>query len=104
MPVLVSISALHRGDVRVEGVLTPEEHGVETLDPCVKASGPLKYAATCQLMGPEVLVEGFLEIQTECECVRCLASFQHVQRIDPWAALLALGARKRRRGWTSRWT
>lgn len=90
MPVLISLAALQRGDVRVSGTLTPLEHGLDTLDPCVRASGNLEYTARCQMMGPEVLAEGTLELELGCECVRCLKPFGQILRIDPWACLLPL--------------
>ena len=90
MAVLISLPALHRGEVKVSGALSPEELQLDTLDPCQRVAGAMKYRATCQLMGPEVLVEGALEFELECQCVRCLTTFRQVVGIDPWACLLPL--------------
>jgi uncharacterized protein len=90
MPLLVPLPALEKGSVRLVGELTAGELALDTLDPCVQARSPVAYDLSAELMGRELLVEGSLETTFNCQCVRCLASFEHKLRLDPWSCLLPL--------------
>ncbi len=90
MSLLVPLAALHHGPVRMTGHVSAGELALETLDPCIEAPGPVHYDFTATLVGAEVLVEGALEAEFQCQCVRCLKGFRHALRIDPWTALVAL--------------
>ena len=88
MPVLVSLSALQHGTVRLIGELEPDDLGLELNDPCLGLRQPVRYDLSAQMMGDEVFVEGEIETVLDCQCVRCLEAFQTPLRLSPWACLL----------------
>jgi uncharacterized metal-binding protein YceD (DUF177 family) len=90
MGLLVPLAALQKGPVQLDGELTPEALGLETLDPCIEANQAVRYELKAHLMGRELFVEGTLETTFNCRCVRCLRPFDHLLRIDPWQFVLDL--------------
>lgn len=90
MALLVSLAALQKGSVQLYGEISAEELGLDTLDPCVVPSAPIRYDVTAEMMGADVLVQGIVEVPLKCQCVHCLEPFDHVLRLDPWASLLVL--------------
>lgn len=90
MPLTLSLAALQHGTVRLQGEISAEDMALELNDPCLSAGRPLRYEIAAEMMGDEVLLQGWLETTLDCHCVRCLEPFEHVLRVDPWAALLAL--------------
>ena len=72
MPALLSIAALHRGSVTLQGELAVEELQFDLNDPCLAVRQPLRFDVVGELMGDEVLVQGDLELPLDCLCVRCL--------------------------------
>lgn len=88
MPVLVSLSALQHGTVRLLGELEPDELGLVIDDPCLALRSPIRYDLEAQMMGEEVFVEGIIETVLDCQCVRCLEPFQLPLVLNPWACLL----------------
>lgn len=90
MRILVSLLAIDKGPVQLTGELPPEGLGLETLDPCVRAVHPVVYDLRIERMGDELLVQGSLRTVLDCDCVRCLGSFEQPLVLDPWAALLPL--------------
>ncbi len=88
-PLLVSVAALHKGDVLLEGEVSAEAMQWELQDPCIEARQPLQYELRAELMGQEVFVEGEIETTLDCRCVRCLEPFLYTLRLSPWTCLLA---------------
>lgn len=90
MAILLSVAALQKGDVHLEGVEPAEAMGWGIEDPCLSARRPLTYQLDAELMGSEVFVQGTVETVLDCRCVRCLEPFEHVLRLEGWSCLLAL--------------
>lgn len=88
--ILLSVAALHKGDVCLSGEASPESMHWELTDPCMQILAPLEYELQAELMGQEAFVEGWIETVVSCQCVRCLEPFEYVLRLDAWSCLLAL--------------
>jgi uncharacterized protein len=90
MPIAVSLAALQRGDVRLTGEISPDELGLETLDPCVRAERPVNFDVGIELMGHELFISGEVSTVYDCVCVRCLTPFEWPARLAPWTCLVPL--------------
>lgn len=90
MSLTISLTALEKGRVTLEGELPPSDLDLDMRDPCVQAHSGVLYAVTAERVGDEVSVEGWLETRLQCLCVRCLKAFEQDLRLDPWICLLAL--------------
>jgi len=86
----ISLRQLEEGEVQLEGTLSAEELALESLDDLVEVGGDLEYALQAQLQGDALLVQGWVELPLACTCVRCLESFEHRLRLDPWAVMAPL--------------
>ncbi len=90
MSILVSVAALHKGDVHISGEAPPDAMRWEIADPCIEAKQSLFYDLRAELMEKEVFVEGCVETVLDCQCVRCLEPFEYELRLESWSCLLAL--------------
>jgi uncharacterized protein len=90
MPLQVNMRQLEEKDIRLKGELPVEELELGDLDELVHARSPLRYDLTAQKAGDDILVQGTLALTLDCECARCLKSFQRVVRLAPWTAHLPL--------------
>ena len=90
MALLIPVGDLNHETVRLEGELTAEELALDLNDPCIASRQPMRYQIVAELMGPEVLVQGDLEMRLDCTCVRCLEPFEFVLRLSPWSAMIPL--------------
>ncbi len=88
MPLLVSLVALHHGNVQLQGELAVSELALDLADPCVDPHRPLTYDLVAEMMGDEVFVQGSVEMILDCRCVRCLEPFEYPLRLTPWATLI----------------
>jgi uncharacterized protein len=90
MPVLVNLRHLEAHDVRLEGELPVEELDIDTGDEIIRLAQPLEYDLEIQKLEGGLLVQGRLRLLLDCECVRCLKSFQHVLVLKDWTLHLPL--------------
>lgn len=90
MPLLVNLRHLERQSVVLKGELPVEELDIQTLDALIQMKEPLKYEFEAELMEEELLVRGKLELELECECVRCLKPVAHTVKLEDWACLVPL--------------
>jgi uncharacterized protein len=89
MPVTVNMRHLIRGPVRLEGELPAEEVVGEVVDELVHLRRPLRYELEVSSQGRALLVQGRLETTLDCECARCLKSFE-LPLVLPELATLAM--------------
>ena len=82
MPLLVNLHELENQDVLLRGELPVEELDLDDRDPMIRAQEPLRYAFEVQQLGASLLLTGRLELNLDCECVRCLKPFRHLVRVD----------------------
>ena len=66
------------------------ELDLEGCDELIHAHHPLSYHLRAQKVSQGILVQGSLQITLDCECSRCLKSFQFPVTLDPWVTHLAL--------------
>jgi uncharacterized protein len=90
MPLLVNLRHLEAHDLRLKGKLPVAELDLDTRDEVIQVNQPLDYDLEVQKVEDGVLVQGTLRLTLQCECVRCLKSFEQPLNLGSWAALLAL--------------
>lgn len=90
MPVTVNIRHLEDKNLHLEGELSPEELELEKADEMIQTKEPLRYDLEVEQNGPNLLVQGSLNMSLDCECVRCLRPFKHEIDLPAYAALVPL--------------
>ena len=90
MPILINLHLLAEEDLHLVGELTPQEVEFELNDEMIRVDSPLQYDLAISYSGENILVQGRIALQLNCECVRCLRSFQELIEIDPWDLLVPL--------------
>jgi uncharacterized protein len=90
MSVLINLSQLERGTLRLKGALTAAELELEGLDEVVRVEEPVNYDVTAEKMEKAVLIQGQIRLKLRCECVRCLKVFERPLELKDWACLLEL--------------
>ncbi|NGO39614.1 hypothetical protein G4L39_09430 [Limisphaera ngatamarikiensis] len=89
-PLQVSLERLVREEVRLAGTLTAEELELETRDAMIAVAGPLRYAFQVTRVTNDLLLEGRLEIELDCTCVRCLRPVRHRVLLEDWRCVVPL--------------
>lgn len=89
-PLQVSLEKLLREEIRLTGQLTAEALELETRDDMIRVGGPLAYALRVNRISDELLVEGSLEMELHCTCVRCLRPVRHLIRLQAWHCVVPL--------------
>jgi uncharacterized metal-binding protein YceD (DUF177 family) len=89
MPLLVNLRHLEE-DLQLEGELPVADLDLQLKDDMILAKKPLRYNLVVQEIENELLVQGKLILPLQCECVRCLKSFEHMLEIKHWTRLLPL--------------
>src|ERR1043165_4842962 len=90
MPISLNIRHIENKDVHLEGELPVAELELENIDPLIRVTLPMEYELVAQKMSQDILVQGRLQLTLDCECVRCLKSFQYKIDLEGWAADLPL--------------
>lgn len=73
-----------------QGKLSPEELEMQGFDDLIELALPVKYDLEAELIQDSILIRGSLEVVLECECVRCLKTFEHPVPMDEWVCHMAL--------------
>ncbi|MGA4642973.1 YceD family protein [Limisphaera sp. 4302-co] len=89
-PLQVSLERLVREDIRLAGTLTAEELELETRDAMIAVGGPLRYALQVSRVSHDLLLEGRLELELDCTCVRCLRPVRHRVLLEQWRCVVPL--------------
>ena|SRR5689334_22779090 len=90
MPLTVNLRHLTRDNICLEGELPVAGLELDMHDEMVRATRPLHHDLEVQLLDQNLLVRGTLELILDCECVRCLKSFQHKIKLTGWTCHLPL--------------
>ena len=90
MPLVVNLSHLEAHNVRLQGQLSVAELDIDTRDEVIQVAHPLDYALEVQKLENGVLAQGRLSLKLECQCVRCLKSFQYPLELKEWTCHLPL--------------
>jgi uncharacterized metal-binding protein YceD (DUF177 family) len=91
MPLLVNLRHLESDSIRLKGELPVAELDVDARDEVIRANQPLQYDLELEKMEEGLLVQGHLRLALDCQCVRCLKSFQYQVDLPHWAVHLPLG-------------
>src|ERR1051325_857028 len=90
MPLLVNLRHLEAHEIKLKGELPVAELDLDLHDDMCRGEKPLHYDFTVEQMESGLLVQGKLRLPLQCECVRCLKSFEHTLELKPWTVLLPL--------------
>jgi len=90
MPLVVNLRHLEARNIRLEGKLPVRELDIDPRDEVIQVGPPLEYDLEVQQLEDGLLAQGRLHLALECQCVRCLKSFQHHLELDPWTCHLPL--------------
>lgn len=90
MPILVHLRQLDKGEVLLQGELSPEELDLQLSNEVMRVKGALQFDLTADHLEAGVLVGGELRLCLEADCVRCLKTFTLEFRKDDWQCLLPL--------------
>lgn len=90
MPLLVNLRHLEAHEIKLEGELPVSELDLDLRDDMCRAEKPLVYELEVEQMENSLLVQGRLRLPLQCECVRCLKSFEFVLDLKHWTQLLPL--------------
>ena len=90
MPLKINLRHLDEREIRLKGELPIAELDFDLRDEMIRAEKPLHYDLEIEKLHDSILVQGKLELMLDCECVRCLKSFQQKLKLDHWALHLPL--------------
>ncbi len=92
---LVNLRRLETHSVRLEDELSVAELDIDPRDEVIRLARPLKYDLEVQKVDKGLLVLGSLSLNLECQCVRCLKSFQYRLELPGWTCHLPLHGEER---------
>ncbi|HEU5397082.1 MAG TPA: YceD family protein [Verrucomicrobiae bacterium] len=90
MSLKVNLRHLEEHELHLQGELPVEELELDVHDEIIRAEKPLHYDLQVEKLHQAILVQGKLEILLDCDCVRCLKSFEHRLELPRWALHLPL--------------
>jgi uncharacterized protein len=90
MPITINLRHLEAKDVHLEGEISARELEIDNVDDVVHTQTPLRYDLNVEQNGPNLLVTGHLNLTLDCECVRCLKSFEYPIDLDPYTLFVPL--------------
>jgi len=91
----VNIRLLGEADQSLEGEIAAADLDLDGVDPQIKVASPLRYGLDVSLRNTNVVVNGSLELELLCECVRCLTPFRHTVRLIAFEAVLSLAGEEK---------
>jgi uncharacterized metal-binding protein YceD (DUF177 family) len=81
---------LERHPIKLTGEITAADLDIENVDPVIHFPEPLRYEIEAELIGRNILAKGSLQMDLDCECVRCLKRFRYPLRLDNWMGMFPL--------------
>ena len=90
MAVSVNLRHLEAHNIRLEGELPIGDLDIDAGDDVIRLAQPLQYDLEVQKLEGGLLVQGSLRLLLDCQCVRCLKSFQHSLELKDWTLHLPL--------------
>lgn len=95
MVVPLNIRLLQDKDLALKGEISPADLALDDIDPQIKVAAPLAYDLTASLRNTNVLVQGAVGLELECECVRCLTPCRHTVELPAFEAVLPLAGEEK---------
>jgi DUF177 domain-containing protein len=90
MPLLCYLHQLEKDPVSLHEELSVGELQLEGVDELIRVVSPITCHLHAQLLDRSILVKGDIRLKLECECARCLKSFQKPLELADWTCLLSL--------------
>jgi len=90
MSLQVNLRHLDAHNLHLEGELTVSELDLKIQDDVIQPSQPLIYKLDVQKVEEGILVQGALRLSLQCQCVRCLKSFEYLLQLNPWTILVPI--------------
>src|SRR5262245_15389997 len=90
MPLLVNLRHLEKKSLVLKGALSVQELDLENIDDLIYLKEPLLYDLDVQKLDKNLLVQGSLNLNLTCDCVRCLTPFTYRLAHPHWTCHLPL--------------
>jgi uncharacterized protein len=90
MLITVNLRQLEEHGLRLTGALPLEALDLGVEDELIHLTKPLMYELEVEQLHDSLLVRGRLSLALECECSRCLKTYQDELCLDDWALHLPL--------------
>jgi uncharacterized protein len=90
MPLLCHLHQLEKDPVSLRDQLSVAELQLERVHELIRVVEPIICHLHAQLLDRSILVKGGIQLMLECECARCLKSFQQRLELADWTCLLSL--------------
>jgi uncharacterized protein len=90
MSLKVNLRHLEERDLHLKGDLPVEELELGLTDKMMQAKKPVHYDLLVETVEPGILVRGKLDLTLECQCVRCLKTFEKHVIFEEWTVHLPL--------------
>jgi DUF177 domain-containing protein len=87
---LVNLRHLEAHEIHLQGELSVKELDLDVRDEMIRAEKPLRHDLQIEKLHDSILILGKLELILDCQCVRCLKSFQKKLKLEHWALHLPL--------------
>jgi uncharacterized protein len=91
----VNLRHLEAHEVRLRGELPAAELDFGVQDEVIRMDNPLRYDLAVEKLHEALLVTGSLELDLDCQCVRCLKPFKHKVLLEGWACHLPLAGEEK---------
>ena len=90
MAVEFNVRHLEDQNLHLKDEISASELDIDQLDELIHVRKPLHYDLEVEKMERGILVQGRLDLKLDCECARCLKSFEYPLVLADWACHLAL--------------
>jgi len=90
MSLIVNLRQLENRNLELGGDLPPADLALDLRDNMIRATQPLHYELEVERLDDSLLIQGWLRLKLECQCVRCLKDFEYELELDPWVLHLPL--------------
>jgi uncharacterized protein len=92
---LVNLRHLEAHEIHLEGELAAAKLDFGLRDETLRAERPLRYDLTVEKMDDALLVTGSLRMILDCQCVRCLKSFEQRLVLEDWKCHVPLTGKEK---------
>ena len=93
----VNLHHLESNEIRLQGELPAAELDFGVKDEMIRAEKPLRYDLTVERLDGGLLLTGTLRLVLDCQCVRCLKSFERELVLEDWTCHLPLAGEEKAR-------
>ena len=95
MSLSINLRHLEARNLQMRGELPVAELDLDLRDEVIRAEQPLRYELEVQKLEKALLIQGRLRLPLECNCVRCLKSFEVLLELPEWTRHVPLEGEER---------